>query len=409
MPVLGNIRCLATCAADLGSSDAGLIEKAALAWSDGTIEWVGPERDLPERYRDDWPMDAGGALVIPGLVDCHTHLAFGGWRADEFEMRVRGKSYLEIAREGGGILSTVRETRAASEDDLLQRVRDFGVYMLRLGVTTVECKSGYGLTRDDEIKLLRVYRRLSEEGPMTIVPTLLAAHAVPGEYRDRRSEYVDEICEAIIPRVAEENLAEFCDVFVEDSAFTIEDARRIFSVASDHGLRPKLHADQLTDGGGAALAAEVSAASADHLECISESGIHAIAGSGAVAVCLPLATLYLRQSPMPARALIDAGATVAVATDFNPGSAPSYHLPLAMTLACVMNGLTPAESLRGATINAAAAIDRASSLGSLEVGKQADFVLVEAGSVNDWLYHFRPNAVLNTFIQGRIVFEARRN
>jgi imidazolonepropionase len=400
---------MATCSADLGPSDAGLIDDGALVWHDSRIEWVGAEADLPETYRRDWMMDAGEALVVPGLVDCHTHLAFGGWRADEFEMRCQGATYLNIAKRGGGILSTVAATRSASEDALFARVRDFGVYMLRLGVTTIECKSGYGLTPADELKLLRVYRRLAEEGPMTVVPTLLAAHAVPAEYRERRDEYVDLVCGQIIPQVAEQGLAEFCDVFVEDSAFTAEEARRMLSMATAHGLRPKLHADQLSDSGGASLAAEVGAISADHLECIGPSGIGALADGGVVAVALPLASLYLNQPPLQARKLIEAGVTVAVATDFNPGSAPSYHLPLAMTLSCVMNGLTPAEALRGATINAADAIGRSETLGSLEVGKRADFILVEATSVNEWLYHFRPNSVLNTFAGGRIVYEARRN
>ena len=409
MTVLRNIRCLATCSGQLGASDAGLIDDAALVWEGERIEWVGRESDLPEKYAKDWTMDAAGALVVPGLVDCHTHLAFGGWRADEFEMRIAGTSYLDIARQGGGILSTVAATRSASEDELLGRVRDFGVHMLRLGVTTIECKSGYGLTLPDELKLLRVYGKLADEGPMTIVSTLLAAHTVPEEYRSRRASYVALICDEIIPQVADEGLAEFCDVFVEDSAFTLDEARQIFSKASDHGLRPKLHADQLTDGGGAELAAEVGAVSADHLECVSESGIRALSERAVVGVALPLASLYLRQRALNARDLVEAGVTVAVATDFNPGSAPSYHLPLAMTLSCVMNGLTPAEALRAATINAAAALGRSDYLGSLEPGKQADFVILDASSVNEWLYHFRPSAVLNTFAKGRIVYEARRN
>jgi imidazolonepropionase len=409
MPTLRNITCLATCSSGKGPSDADVIENAALVWTGDRIQWVGPEADLPEQYRGEFPMDAAGALVVPGLIDCHTHLAFGGWRADEFELRSRGATYLDIARQGGGILSTVRETRRTSEDDLLQRVRDFGVHMLRLGVTTVECKSGYGLNLDDELKLLQVYRRLAEEGPINIVATLLAAHTVPEEFRDDRSGYVDEICSRIIPQVAAERLAEFCDVFVEESAFSVDEGRRVLAAAAEHGLRAKLHADQLTDGGGAALAAEMQAASADHLECISDAGATALSKADVVAVTLPIASLYLRQRPLDARRLIDAGARVAVATDFNPGSAPSYHLPLAMTLACIMNGLTPTEALRAATINAAAAINREHLLGSLERGKQADFVLVEAGSINEWLYHFRPNSVLNTFIRGRIVYEARRN
>ena len=259
--------------------------------------------------------------MVPGLIDCHTHLAFAGWRAGEFEQRILGRSYLEIAEAGGGILSTVRATRAASQEDLYERSRLFLDEMLALGVTTVECKSGYGLSVDDELKQLAVYRQLAEDGPARIVPTLLAAHVVPPEYREDRGGYVDLVVELIIPAAAEEGLARCCDVFLEQSAFTREEARRILEAGNDAGLLGKLHADQLTDGGGARLAAEVGAVSADHLECISEEGIQAVADAGVVAVSLPIATLYLNQEPMPARRLIDAGAAVAVATDFNPGSA----------------------------------------------------------------------------------------
>lgn len=402
MPTLTNIGTLATCRAEGGQGDVHYIEGAALVWQEGTIRWVGPERALPEVYADEATINAGGRLVVPGLVDCHTHLAFGGWRADEFEQRLRGVRYLDIARWGGGIRSTMQATRAATEDELVARCQTFLDEMARLGVTTVEAKSGYGLNVADELKTLHVYRRLQATQPQTIVPTFLGAHALPPEFDDDRVGYLRLLTDALIPRIVDEQLAAFCDVFVEDTAFSVEEARRIFDAATAHGLRPKLHADQLTDTEGARLAAEVGAASADHLEHISDAGIAALAESGVVAVSLPLATLYLNQPPLPARTLIEAGVPVAVATDFNPGSAPSYHLPFAMTLACTMQRMTPAEVLKGVTLYAARAVDRADRVGSLAPGKQADFVLVDAPSVNHWLYHLRGNAAAATYIRGKL-------
>jgi imidazolonepropionase len=402
MPILVNISTLASCTGP-GQSDIGLIEDAAVVWSGETIEWVGKEADLPAEYADEEPIDAGGRLVIPGLVDCHTHLAFGGWRADEFELRSRGASYLEIAKAGGGIASTVGHTREISEDDLFERAQGFLSEMLRLGVTTVEAKSGYGLDLESELKTLRVYRRLREHFPGTLVSTFLGAHIVPPEFKDDREAYIRLLIEEMIPAVAHEKLAEFCDVFVEDTAFSIDEARRILEAGKQHGLRPKLHADQLSDGGGAALAAEVGAASADHLEYTSDVGIEAMAEVGVVAVSLPIATLYLRQPPMDARRFIERGVPVAVATDFNPGSAPSFHLPFAMTLACTMQRMTPAEALKGATLFAARAIGLEDRVGSIEPGKRTHLVLLDAESVNDWLYHLRPNAVSQVIVGGRIM------
>lgn len=403
MPVLRNIGVLAACRAEGNQAKIHTVSDAALAWRDGKVSWLGPEDSLPFKYSADESFDAGGRLVIPGLVDCHTHLAFAGWRAGEFEQRILGRSYLEIAEVGGGILSTVRATRAASEEALYKRSRLFLDEMLALGVTTVECKSGYGLSLEEELKQLAVYRQLAEAGPGRIVPTLLAAHVVPPEYREDRGGYVDLVVGEIIPQAAWAGLARCCDVFLEQSAFTCDEARRILEAGNAAGLLGKVHADQLTDGGGARLAAEVGAVSADHLECISEDGIVAIADAGVVAVSLPIATLYLNQKPMPARQLIEAGAAVAVATDFNPGTAPSYHLPFAMTLACNLQRMTPAEALKGATLYAARAIGLEDRLGSLEPGKQADFAVIDAPDVDQWLYHLRPNACVATFIGGRLV------
>jgi len=395
---------LATCAAQGGQSDIHAIANAALVWREGRIAWAGPDAALPAAYAREEPLMASpGALVIPGLIDCHTHLAFGGWRANEFVERIQGRTYEEIAAAGGGIASTVEQTRASSSDALFDRCSRFLREMLSLGVTTVECKSGYGLTVDEELRLLRLYRELGSAGPQRIVPTLLGAHTVPSGMRDRREAYVDCVIEQMIPAAARERLAACCDVFVERGAFTVDEARRILRAARDAGLAAKLHADQLSEGGGAALAAEVGAISADHLEHAADAGIAAMAQAGVVAVSLPLATMYLGQAPMPARRFIAAGVPVAVATDFNPGSAPSYHLPLALTLACTMQRMTPAEALKGATIYAARAVGLEGDIGSLEPGKRADFAVLDAPSVDHWLYNFRPNACTLVFLDGRQV------
>lgn len=402
--VLSNIGQLARCMREGGQGDVQIVARAAVAWRDGKIEWVGPERELPAEYSGAERFDAGGRLAIPGLVDCHTHLCFGGWRGDEFEQRILGKSYLDIARAGGGIASTLGKTRAASEDDLVERGSRFLSEMARLGVTTVECKSGYGLSLEDELKQLRAYRRLSTSQPLRIVPTLLAAHIVPPEHRENRDRYIDTVVNEIIPRAASEGLARFCDVFLEQTAFTHVEAERILRAGIEHGLRAKLHADQLSDGNGAALAADLRAASADHLEHISDEGARRMAEANVVAVTLPIASLYTHEAPLDARRLMRAGVKVAVATDFNPGSAPSFHLPLAMMLACTMNRLTPAEALKGATIHAAQAIGLDSEIGSVEPGKSADMVVIDAPDVNHWLYHFRANACVMALRAGKPVF-----
>jgi len=300
----------------------------------------------------------------------------------------------------------VRLTREAGEDALYHRARGFVREMIALGVTTIECKSGYGLDREHELELLRVYRRLAETEPVGIVPTFLGAHLVPPEYRERRQAYVALLVDELIPMVAAERLAACCDVFVEESAFTVEEARRILLAGRNAGFGLKLHADQLTSSGGAELAAEVGALSADHLEHASPAGIAALAAAGVVAVSLPIASLYLGQPPMPARRLIDAGVAVAVATDFNPGSAPTCHLPLALTLACTLQRMTPAEALKGATSLAARALGLEGRTGSLAPGMAADFAVMDAPDVDHWLYHFRPNACRLTVRGGRAVWPA---
>jgi imidazolonepropionase len=400
MTVLTNIGQLATCPPDRPQADAGIIRDAAVAIREGIIEWCGPALDLPEAYQDDGFRDCEQKLVVPGLVDCHTHLAFGGWRGDEFEMRLCGASYQEIAAAGGGIASTVAETRKAGIDELEEKSRTALDGMLSLGVTTVEAKSGYGLTEADEIKQLETYRRLNQSHAVDLVPTFLGAHIIPPEFKDKREEYIDLVCNTLIPRVAEEGLADFCDAFVEQGAYRVDEARRIFRSAKDAGLGIKLHADQLSDGGGGSLAAEFGAVSAEHLEYVSDKGISDMAAGGTVAVSLPLASLYLGEKYIAARQFIDTGVPVAVATDFNPGSAPSWHLPLAMTLACINQGMTPQEALTGATTVAARAISRQERIGSILPGYQADLAVIDTPNLNHWLYHFTPNACIAVMKKG---------
>jgi imidazolonepropionase len=403
MPVLRNISQLATCPPDNQQQDAGLIDNAAIAWTSDTISWAGPEQDLPSAFDSEPVIDCERRLVVPGLIDCHTHLCFGGWRADEFELRLKGASYQEIAAAGGGISSTVAATRSASAGTLQRKAHALLDSMLELGVTTVECKSGYGLDVANELKQLEVYRLLDRNHPVDLVPTFLGAHIVPPEHRDDRKRYIDLLCKELIPAIAGDGLARFCDAFVEEGAFTTSEAKQIFTAAVEHGLKIKVHADQLSDGGGAALAAEMGAVSAEHLEYISDEGIEALAQSGTVAVSLPLASLYLGEPFLPARKLISAGVPVAVATDFNPGSAPCYHLPLAMTLACLRQHMTPQEVLNGVTTVAARALSAETRIGSLLPGFRADLIIIEMPSLNQWLYHFVPNACRRVLKNGKWV------
>jgi imidazolonepropionase len=405
VPVLRNIGRLLACRPGGAQADVHPVRDAALAFRDGQITWVGRARDLPARVQDGESWDAQGRLVIPGLVDAHTHLAFGGWRVGDFVARIRGDSYRDIARRGGGIVSTVKQTRAADREALYARCRGFLKGMLALGVTTVEAKSGYGLDLRTEARVLAVYAALDRRGPQRLVPTYLGAHVVPPEYRARRARYV-ELCTRAIADLAAGGLARFVDVFVEETAFSPAEARRLAAAARAAGLGLKLHVDQLSGGGGAELAAELGAVSADHLEHVSRRGIRALARAGVVGVCLPLASLYLGGRPAPARALVDGGVPLAVASDFNPGSAPSYHLPLALTLACTQLRLQPAEAVKAATSCAARAVGLSDRVGSLEVGKAADFVVVDAPDEEHWLYHFRPNAALLTAVGGVVRWRA---
>ena len=401
MPVLRNISQLAICPVEGPQSEAGLVNNAALVWQGDEIKWAGADSELPDQFRAEPATDCGGRLVIPGLVDCHTHLCFGGWRGDEFDRRLRGASYQEIAQSGGGIMSTVSATRNASSVSLVQKTREHLDAMLQLGITTVECKSGYGLDVEAELKQLEVYRQLSEQHCITLVPTFLGAHVVPKEFQNDREAYIQLLRESLIPMIASRKLAHFCDIFVEDGAFKAPEARQILNTAKEHGLGIKIHADQLSNGGGALLAAELQAVSAEHLEYVSAEGIHALAQAGVVAVSLPLASLYLREKYLPARQMMDSGVRVAVATDFNPGSAPSYHLPLAMTLACLNQGMYPTEALMGATIIAARAVNMHHIAGSLRPGYKADIAVIDAPNLNHWLYHFRDNSCVGVVKNGQ--------
>jgi imidazolonepropionase len=390
--VLRNIGQLATCPSDSAQQDAGLINDAVLVFEDKRIVWVGHELQMPEAYVDLETIDCGSRLVIPGLIDCHTHLCFGGWRGDEFEMRLQGRSYQEIAAAGGGIRSTVAATRSEDSDQLIEKSLHALEGILDLGVTTLECKSGYGLETATELKQLEVYRQLDRLQAVDLIPTFLGAHMVPDEYQQDRAQYVRLLCDVMIPAVGEHKLAQFCDIFIEEGAFSIDEAKEILGSAKQAGLGLKVHADQLNSGGGAQLAAKLGAVSAEHLEYADEDGIRALAKAGTVAVSLPLASLYLRESYVRAREMLNAGVRVAVATDFNPGSAPSYHLPLAMTLACINQQMTPQEVLMGVTTIAAKAIAAEKQIGSLLPGFAADIAIIDAPSLNQWLYHFRANA-----------------
>jgi imidazolonepropionase len=357
-----------------------VIEKAGLHARDGRIAWIGPMKDLDPKVRRGGAerLDARGALLTPGLIDCHTHLVYAGNRANEFEMRSRGMSYADIARAGGGILSTVKATREATNAELRAVSAARLKALMSEGVTTVEIKSGYGLDVDNELRCLRIARSLAADHAVSIATTLLAAHAVPPEFKGRADEYVEQVCERMIPRAASEGLASAVDGFCETIAFTREQVRRVFEAAQLHGLRVKLHADQLSDAGGAELAAQFGALSADHLEYASEAGVAALAKAGCVAVVLPGAFYFLRETRAPPIELLRKhGVPMAVATDCNPGTSPTTSILTTMNMACTLFGLTPEEALAGATCHAASALgldDR----GSLEQGSRADFAVWDA-------------------------------
>jgi imidazolonepropionase len=394
----------------LVGGDAGhvtLIENAAVASRDGRFVFVGTEEELDAKLtllEGAETIDARGGTVTPGFVDAHTHLPFAGWRESEFDERLHGATYSEIAARGGGILSTVRETRAASREHLIQLTIERLDAMLALGTTITEAKSGYGLETEAELKQLEVLREAAKNHPVEVVPTFLGAHTVPAERKDNRAGYLTEIIETMLPRVVQSGLAEYADVFVDANAFSLEEAKRVLTAAGDAGLGLRVHADQLADDGGAALAASLGAASADHLEYSSAAGMDAMARAGTCGVLLPAATFFLRcERHPPGRALIDAGVPVVVATDFNPGSCPSESMGAALWFACLQAGLTVDEALVAATLNAAYSLGRAETAGSIEVGKRADLVIHAIPNRYHLVYRFGVSRIRTVVAAGKRV------
>ena len=383
--------------------ELGIIENAALLIEDGQVKAVGTYKDIkpliPPGIHE---IDAGGCCVTPGFVDAHTHLVFAGNRATEFEQRIAGATYQQIAAAGGGIVSTVRHTRAATEDELLaesQRHRD---WMMRTGTTTMEAKSGYGLDRETELKMLRVIRRLNTEGPARVVPTLLAAHCLPPEFSGRRYEYVRWVAEELIPEVAAAKLAEYCDAFCDDCAFTVDETRTVLEAARRYGLKLRVHAEQFRPGTGAALAAELGAVTADHLEAATPETLVQLRAAGVQPVLLPGSVFALGHSVYPpARAMVEQGLAIVIATDFNPGSSPIASMPFVMSLACLQMKLTPAEALTAATVNAAWSLGLGDKVGTLEPGKQADFLIHEFADYRELAYFIAAPLRPRIFIAGR--------
>jgi imidazolonepropionase len=381
----------------------GSIRGAYLRCKDGRIHDFGTN---PGDAENDDSIDARGGAVVPGLIDSHTHLVFAGTRENEFVMRSRGMSYLEIANAGGGIANTVRATRAASEEALVELALPRLSRMLANGVTTVEIKSGYGLDVESEIKMLEAVRELKNLQPIELVPTYLAAHTVPTEYRDRREAYVDlVVSDELMGRVADEHLAEFCDAFCEASAFTVEESRRILQTGKDKGLAPKIHADQITQMGASRLAGELGCVSAEHLEHVDDGGIAALKGAGVIAGLLPGCSFYLGVPQAPARRLIDAGISITLATDYNPGSSMIESLPLVLSIACTQLKMTPEKALEAATATAARSLLRERRIGRIEEGMEADLVVLEAPTVASWLSQVGRNCISKVLKRGEVVYE----
>ncbi len=383
--------------------DLGLLSPGSVAVHRGEIVAVGTPKEIDGRYRGRRVIDARGRLVTPGLVDPHTHPIFAAYRDHEFEMRVKGIPYQEIARQGGGIMSSARSLRKATPVRITEFVAPHLSRMLESGTTTIDAKSGYGLSLDTELRSLRVIKRLNQIQSVELVPTFLGAHAIPEEFKGRRAAYVRMVIEEMIPQVARSRMAEYCDVFCDEGAFTPHETERILKAGALVGLRPKLHADEFADTGGAELAARVGAVSADHLLRVSDAGIRALARAGVIGVLLPGTALTLGvPSYAPARALIAAGVPVALATDFNPGSCFTESMQIVIALACMQMRMTPAEALVAATVNAAHAIGRAHRVGSLRPGKQADLVVWDAPGYRHLAYHFGVNLARSVVKRGRV-------
>jgi len=383
-----------------------LVQKgAAIAVSAGRIVEIGISADLEVKYQAANCIDANGLTALPGFVDCHTHPVFMHTREDEFSLRLKGATYVEIAKAGGGIRSTIASTRHASEEDLLQAALPRLQRMISQGSTTVEAKSGYGLSTESELKQLRVIRKLSQELPLDIVPTFMGAHEYPAEYAHDHQRYLDILCQEMIPAVAEQGIAEFCDTFTEAHVYGLAESRRVLTCAKEHGLKLKMHADEIEPMGGAELAAELGCISADHLGMTDEKGIQALYKACVIPVLLP-ATLFSLRSKTYARGLLmqESGLPVALATDYNPGSCNCDSLPFTMTLACLQMGLSPAAALCASTLNAAFAINRGQELGSLEPGKLADITLWDIPGLNFIPYHFGSSHLVRSIKKGQTIF-----
>ena len=380
-------------------AELAIIRDGGMLIHDAKIDSVGPSDEIQRKSRGAQIVDARGRVVLPGFVDAHTHLVFAGNRLDDFERRTRGESYEQISKAVGGIWSTVEKTRAASEQDLLAQAKRHADWFLRCGTTTVEAKSGYGLTLEDELKILRVMRSLNEESPLEIVPTFLGAHAVPREMDT--DEYIELVIDQMLPRIAKEKLAEFCDVFCERGYFEVEQSRRILTAARKLGIKLRIHADQLSNFGGAKLAAELEATTADHLEKTDRDGIAAMKSAGVQPILLPGSVYALGSSDYPrAREMIQAGLAVVVSTDFNPGSSPTPSMPMILSLACTQMKMSPAEAITAATINAAYGLNRGDRIGSLERGKLATFSVFDCEDYRELAYWFGLPQTHSVYVKG---------
>ena len=383
-------------------SELAIISDGGMLIHNGKIEKIGPSAEIEKNVGDEEIVDAGGRVVMPGFADAHTHLVFAGNRLDDFERRARGETYEQIAKAGGGIWSTVQKTRAASELDLLTQAKKHANWFLRCGTTTVEAKSGYGLTVEDELKLLRVMRQLNEEVRLEIVPTFLGAHAVPRELSP--DEYSDVVITEMLPRVTAEKLAEFCDVFCERGYFNIDQSRKILSAAKKVGLSLRGHVDQLTNSGGAKLMAEMGATTADHLEQTDEEGIAALKKANVQPVLLPGSVYALGSRRYPrAREMIEAGLAIVLASDFNPGSSPTPSMPMVLSLACTQMKMSTAEAITASTVNAAYSVNRGDRIGSLEPGKLANFVIFDCENYGELAYWFGIPQTHAVYVKGECV------
>ncbi len=392
--------------ADLEARDeaiAGVIHDAGLLIVNGKIAWLGPWSERPADADDIDRFETG--ILMPGWIDCHTHTVFAGDRSNEFMLRNAGRTYLEILESGGGILNTVKAVRAATQNELVQSLGTRVYNAVGQGITTLEIKSGYGLTTEDELKSLRAIAEVSPEVPCELVACFLGAHTIPAEYRDNRQKYVDLVCNEMIPRVKEQGLATYCDVFCERGAFDLAETERILRTGQDHGLIARIHADQLSDFGASTLAAELGATSADHLEFTPDHAIKAMAKAGVTGVLMPAVHLFLNSLDRlpPARKLLSGGCEVAIATDFNPGSAMTQDLQMMLTLACTLYKMTPAEALRSVTLGAARALGR-TDIGQLAVGKRANLALFDVPHYQYIPYHFGKNHVEAVLLDGNFVY-----